>query len=278
MRRRKNAFHPAGPTAQAVEDAAEGNALLRGLNILREFRYGDQALSLAEITRRSGLRKATVVKLVTTLEQEGFLVRLTGTETYQPGLACAELGHAWLESATIARVARPAMRELSSRYGMNVVLATPEHLDMICIECCSHLITSPTPALPGLSVPTTSTAIGRAWLWAQPRTVQGHVIEQTKVRRGESGSQSIPGLYRAFEELEQHGYCYSAGEWQRHIIAVGTPVMLRNGASFGLCGEVSAPGLLERYTRDELGHGLVQAARQIEFEAETSWISRTPVP
>jgi DNA-binding IclR family transcriptional regulator len=48
----------------------------RGLAVLTAFSRGDKALSLAELTRRTGLVKTTVLRLAISLEQCGLLKRL----------------------------------------------------------------------------------------------------------------------------------------------------------------------------------------------------------
>ena len=48
----------------------------RALSVLTAFKRGDKALSLAELTRRTGLVKTTVLRLAISLEQCGLLKRL----------------------------------------------------------------------------------------------------------------------------------------------------------------------------------------------------------
>src|SRR3954451_2176391 len=48
----------------------------RALSVLTAFKRGDKALSLAELSRRTGLVKSTVMRLAISLEQIGFLKRL----------------------------------------------------------------------------------------------------------------------------------------------------------------------------------------------------------
>src|SRR3954468_10470238 len=48
----------------------------RALAVLTAFKRGDKALSLAELTRRTGLVKTTVLRLAISLEQRGLLKRL----------------------------------------------------------------------------------------------------------------------------------------------------------------------------------------------------------
>ena len=66
-----------GPLREATE--AEGNvrAVDRALAILQAFEDGDAALPLAEIARRAGLHLTTALRLLGTLESQGFVQRVT---------------------------------------------------------------------------------------------------------------------------------------------------------------------------------------------------------
>ena len=73
-----------------TEKAAEGagaplvQSLSRGLNILAQFTADSKTLTLAELSRRTGLHKATVHRFVKTLEAEGFLT-CEGAGVYSVG-------------------------------------------------------------------------------------------------------------------------------------------------------------------------------------------------
>ncbi|NLO28434.1 MAG: helix-turn-helix domain-containing protein [Actinobacteria bacterium] len=48
-------------------------SLSRGLSVLSQFTAESRSLSLADLSRRTGLRRATVYRFARTLETEGFL-------------------------------------------------------------------------------------------------------------------------------------------------------------------------------------------------------------
>lgn len=265
MRRRSESLTQTGPNSNSAGDT---NSLYRGLSVLGCFRYGDKTLSINELAQQLFLPKATIQKLVDTLVADGFLSQVEGSDYYQPDRGCFELGHAWYASSAIIKAARPRMQHFSLSYGVNVILAKPNQSDMICIECCSQLIAGQMAATLGLSVPIISTAIGRAWLWAQPSPIQGEIVQRIRSEGGEHVSTEISGMYRAFQEMETQGYCYSTGEWMRNISAFGTAIVLKNGTSYGLCCDVSTPGIFDRHSAEELGKALVQLAMEIKVAAE----------
>ena len=70
----------------------------RGLEVLRAFHAERTPLSNAELVRRTGLSKATVSRLTTTLIRIGFLRRAGGGRQFELGAGALSMGHAYLES------------------------------------------------------------------------------------------------------------------------------------------------------------------------------------
>src|SRR3989338_2166746 len=65
------------PRPMAPADAEPGGgviAVTRALQVLEAFALGESSLPLAELSRRCGLHKTTVLRLARTLAQSGFLV------------------------------------------------------------------------------------------------------------------------------------------------------------------------------------------------------------
>ncbi len=63
-------------------------SLSRGLGILSQFTADSRSLSLADLTRRTGLHRATAYRFARTLEAEGFL-------TFDPDTNLYSVGPAW---------------------------------------------------------------------------------------------------------------------------------------------------------------------------------------
>jgi DNA-binding IclR family transcriptional regulator len=91
-------------------------AVERALKILSTFRLGERALPLAEIARRTGLYKSTILRLIQTLADCGFLTRLSDG-TYRLGAALLRLGSLYKDSFRLEESILPALRELMQATG-----------------------------------------------------------------------------------------------------------------------------------------------------------------
>ncbi len=88
-------------------------ALARGLAILTSFTLTHPEQSLTAISTRLGLAKGTAVRLLTVLEEHGFVERAASSERYRLGVRPFELGSIYGQTFSIEQAARPALETLA---------------------------------------------------------------------------------------------------------------------------------------------------------------------
>src|ERR1700687_6397714 len=87
-------------------------AVDRALEILLAFAPGDDGLSVSDLMRRVRLSRATLYRLLATLEQNHFLVSSGEPQRFRLGPVIARLAHAWHASVNLGAVAQPMMRRV----------------------------------------------------------------------------------------------------------------------------------------------------------------------
>jgi len=88
------------------------NAVNRALALLDVFIGSETSLSLAELTKRTRLVKPTVLRLLLSLEQAGYVIRLT-TGQYQLGAKVMQLGTTYRTNFALDTHVLPILRTLS---------------------------------------------------------------------------------------------------------------------------------------------------------------------
>jgi DNA-binding IclR family transcriptional regulator len=88
------------------------NAVNRALTLLDVFIDGGVSLSLAELTRRTRLVKPTVLRLLLSLEQAGYLTRLDNGQ-YQLGAKVMQLGTIYRTNFALDGHVLPVLRHLA---------------------------------------------------------------------------------------------------------------------------------------------------------------------
>lgn len=149
-------------------DPAFATTLAHGLSVLQAFRHGEPALSNRELSDRTGLSKATISRLTTTLMQRGLLRYDAGLRRYRLGTAVLSLSYPLLASIKVRQLARPLMKRLADAAGGSASLGMHHGLSMVYVETCrGHDAVSFRPDI-GALLPLLPSAMGRA-CWRRRR-------------------------------------------------------------------------------------------------------------
>ena len=113
-----------------------------------------RGLSLAEISRRLGVHKASCHSMLASLLRSGWLLRDPTSKTYTLGPALLRLGSAAASRYPALDVARPAMSELAARTGGHVIafLVEPDHVTVA--HQVRNVRVASTPMTIGMELPT----------------------------------------------------------------------------------------------------------------------------
>ncbi|MGA9334885.1 MAG: IclR family transcriptional regulator [Rudaea sp.] len=228
------------------------SSVSRAFSILRCFEYGAQRLGNQDIARQTGLPKATVSRLTFTLAALGCLSYSPALEKYALGTTLLSLSHAFMKNNDAVAVARPLMRELADYTQSAVMLAEADHQHdrMVLLEVCQGDSTLPLDLAAGARVPHGSTALGRADLAARPWNVFERYLANLE-RECEPGywPRIRAGIVRARQDYETCGFCFSLGDWNSEVFAVGVPMISVDRSrilAFNCSGRIST------MTRDKL--------------------------
>jgi IclR family acetate operon transcriptional repressor len=152
-----------------AEDGGRGGqvrSLVKALNILAAVAEGEGGLTLTELSQAQGLPASTAHRLLTTLQQEGF-VRFDGERSlWFVGARAFTVGSAFARDRDPTRIARPIMRRLMEDAGESVNLAVRdggEAIFLAQVECRQMMRAHTTP---GTRVPLHCSGVGKALLSA----------------------------------------------------------------------------------------------------------------
>ena len=234
-------------------------AIGRGAAILRCFEHGERYLGNRDIVRRTGLPKATVSRLTYTLSALGLLSYSESREKYALGTAVLSLAHAFLRGNDVLSVAHPLMRELAESTGAAVMLGEADRGRMVLLDIVQGDPTFELKLAPGARVPHGSTALGRADLAARPAEAFERLMAELE-RECEPGywPRLKAGIVRARQDCEHYGFCFSMGDWNPDVFAVGVPLVSADGdrvLALNCSGRVSI--MTRERIVDEIGPKLV---------------------
>lgn len=200
-------------------------ALERGLNILCEFSRETQVLTAPELARRFKLPRSTVFRLLTTLENMGFVQREEGGREYRLGMAVLRLGFEYLASLPLNELGTPLLERLSSATGQACNLVVRDGRSIVYVA----RVAPPSPFVSAVSVgtrlPAHATVFGRMLLadLSLPELRQIYPEPQLEVF-SEDTPRTVNELFDMVQGDRQCGHGVSQGFFEANISAIAAPV------------------------------------------------------
>lgn len=93
------------------------SALQHGIQVLKTFSREEPVLGVTEISRRVGLHKSTVSRILATLEDNSIVERHPTNGRFRLGVGVIELASPMLANLDVRRIARPFLEDLTSATG-----------------------------------------------------------------------------------------------------------------------------------------------------------------
>jgi len=236
-------------------------SLERGVELLRAFRPGTEALGNAELAERTGLSPATVTRLTQTLVGVGLLQQDGRGRAYRLAPAVLSLAHAMLSGCPELQVAAPIMKEVAEKNAINVGLAAPDRDEMVYLEsfrysrrvALRHVVS-------GQRVPIELTSLGRAYLSISAPGRRAALLSVFRRRRGAQWPTLQREIEEAMRQVQTRGWCAAA--WLPEVVALAAPLS-SSGMPLVLNVSVSTTEPLERHAL-QLSPILLDTARRIE--------------
>lgn len=255
-------------------------SLAHGLALLDAFADAPAGLSNKQLAEHTGLSKASISRLSTTLLARGLLLFDADSRRYRLGSSALTLGYPLLASLGVRRLARLPMSQLADALGGSVSLAMRDRSRMVYVETCRGQQPGQFRPDLGAALPMLQTAAGRAWLASATPAERSQVLADLRQHAPAQHATWTPALAQALRDLARTGFCVSPGHWRPDVHALAVPLDMRLGGerlvlNCGLPARRLAPG--ELVTR--IAPQLLALARRIEQEwrAEPSAIASSSV-
>lgn len=212
-----------GAVAKAAGDAAAMNSVLgKAKLILEAFSAKDDALSLTELVRRTGIAKATVYRLAQELLQWGMLER-AGTD-YRLGLLLFELGQRVPLQRILRQAALPFMEDLLVATQETIHFAVQDGLDVLYIEkIIMHRGLSQQSRVAG-RLPLYCTATGKVFLALSPAALFTEVVHAGLVPLTRHTIRSAAVLARQLERVRETRLATESEETRLGYASMAVPV------------------------------------------------------
>src|SRR6478672_6947645 len=246
-------------TARYTVDAAA-----KALELLSTFSYREPRLSLGDLATRTGIPRATAFRLLSTLEQSGFLVKTHGA--YQLGIKCFVLGNIVAGGLDLRETAHPHLVALRDATRETTQIAILDHWQVVYLE----RMLSPLPVAfmrsrAGAILPAYCTGLGKTLLAFMP---EAEVAAWAATQRFPAITpKTITTAKRLLKELSlirERGYGLDEEEREKGVCCIAAPIRNHTG---DVVAAISAAGPVQRMPKELAGStvasAVVAAARAI---------------
>lgn len=227
-------------TAPLAEANASVTAVTRALRLLEAFGMSDAQLTLAELSRRTGMHKTTALRIARTLAADHYLVQKEDG-SWRLGRAAGWLGACYQATFDVHDVVEPVLRELTIQTGESASFYVREGNQRTCLARVDGPQTIRHHVRVGLGLPLNLGAPGRVIL----------------AFSGEPGE--------PYETIRKRGYHLSLGEREPEVSSVSAPVF---GIQWRLLGSICISGPTSRLSETrllELAQTIIQAGNQLSY-------------
>ena len=219
--------------SDADETGQHRSLLQRILTVIDAFEHNEWDVSLAELTRRTGLPKPTVYRIARELVRWGALERTE--HGYQLGVKLFMLGERVPRQAALRELAQPFLEDLYEATHENTNLGVLHGTDVLYLARVQGHRSSPVVLRVGDTLPAHSTSIGKALLAYARREVVQEVID-AGLARHTARTVVMPGMFiRQLQGVVDKGYAVNDEENQVYTAIVGDTAL--GGVTYNRAGD-----------------------------------------
>ena len=200
-------------------------ALERGLQLLTLFTPHQRELTGAHIARSMGLPRASVFRMLQTLEHMGFVERASDAPSYKLGIAILRLGFEFLASMELTEHGRHVIEALRDECGYSAHVVVRDVREVVFVAKISGRSALFHSIHVGARLPVHATVLGRVLLGGMSlQDLRMLFADQAMPIFSATTPNTIEALKTAVDADTQRGYGISQGGFEAGISTIAAPV------------------------------------------------------
>jgi DNA-binding IclR family transcriptional regulator len=195
------------------------------LDILESFTKTEDELGVTELSKRLGLHKNNVFRLLATLEHRGYIEQNMATENYRLGPKTLQIGSIFIEQRECRRQARPIIERLMAGTGETAVVAVLRGNKVIYMDSVETNKTVRAVSRIGAMLPAHCTAVGKAQLAVlSPMEIERLYPEMNLPPLTDRSIKTRDALLADLKKTLEKGYAVENEECDLEVRSVAVPV------------------------------------------------------
>jgi len=233
-------------------------ALSRGLTVIESFDEASSAMTLSEISRRTGLSRGAIGRILHTLGELGYVHGDGRLFTLLP--RTLKLGYAYLSSQPLWRLAHPMLEAVAQKTGEACSLSVLDGQEIVYVTWVSQTRVVIDYVGVGGRLPAFCASMGRVLLAALPDADIDAFLSKAKLKPRTPHTVTEPKKLRAILlAVRRNGYATQDEEIELGQRAVAVPVFDKSGATVAALNVTVAA---HRYTTKTMIEKMVPVLRR----------------
>lgn len=253
-------------TPVAAPAGGQVQSLTRGLTLLELIADSHGSVALTELAQQAGLPNSTTHRLLSTMQQQGFVRQVGDLGLWTIGAHAFVVGSSFLQSRNLLTLVHPVLRSLMEQSGETVNLAVldlSDHQAVIIDQVqCTQLMRMSAPI--GGKLPMHASGAGKAFLAHLGDEQVTALLHQKGLHYYTPKTLMSPqSLKENLALVRKAGFSFDDEEHALGLRCVAAPIYDEHGEAFAA---LSISGPIARMTDDritELGALVIREARQV---------------
>ncbi len=195
------------------------------LDILESFTRTEDELGVTELSKRLGLHKNNVFRLLATLEHRGYIEQNMSSENYRLGPKTLQIGAIFFEQRECRRQARPILENLMAASGETAVVAVLRGNRVIYMDSVETTRTVRAVSRIGAMLPAHCTAVGKAQLAALSAVELERLYPEMNLTPLTGKSiKTRDVLLTELKKIAEKGYAFENEEADLDVRSIAVPI------------------------------------------------------
>jgi IclR family acetate operon transcriptional repressor len=185
----------------------------------------DSPMRIAELSRRLGMNKTTVFRILQTFKNLGYLDQEKDTDRYMPTLKIAACSNMVLNRVELRAIARDVLRDLALAVEESVHLSMRDHDEVVIIDKVEGRNATRISFHIGRRSPMYVTGTGKVLLSdLEVNDLQGYLARTAFTPRTPNSITTAGALRAELAWIREHGFAYDRAENDPEVACVAAPI------------------------------------------------------
>ncbi len=208
-------------------------SILKAFSILEELNSKSE-MSIAEISEKLQMDKATVHRLINTIKEAGYIIQNPDNKKYSNSFKLFAMGSRVMERTGIKQIARPYIERLAEETGETVNLGVRIGGCIAYIDKIESNSTIKVGIDIGTTIPDYCTGMGKAVLAFLPQDEKDKILQETTFKMYTKKTlKDTKSLEDELDRIRTLGYSCDNEEYVEGLISYGAPLMDFHGFPVG---------------------------------------------